>query len=385
VARPGAVRKALALPADSGDPGPSFGPGGGAARTGTAAAGLATAEFPATGESPGGPPPEDGVPEDGVPDDGVPDDAPADRARKPLLVAAAAVGVLVLGVPLLLVVRAAGSNGNGDHHATAGTAGHARTRIDEDGFASRAPSASASASAHAAEHKHAASHAATKGKAAKSRSGDALTPLDPAGSPASAPAAATSKRGSGTAQKAAARSGPSTAATSAAKAEAKAKGTVMVSFGGVSDVLLKNADTGLCVDVPGTGKGSTAGILDQNACIPGTGDNQMWDLDVTAPGAGPSGANLFAIRNRKDGYCMDLPGQGADSDGGRVFENKCYTTVNDNQLWWLEERSGGTYWIRNYASDQLCLSVNGHRSTSVARIVLGTCSDSDDENWTFGS
>jgi hypothetical protein len=368
VARPGAVRKALALPADSGDPGPSFGPGGGTAR-----AGLATAEPPATGESPGGAPP----------DDGVPDDAPADRARKPLLVAAAAVGVLVLGVPLLLVVRAAGSNGNGDHHATPGTAG--RARIDEDGFASRAPSASASASAHAAEHKHAASHAATKGKTAKSSSGNALTPLDPAGSPASAPAAATSKRGSGTAQKAAARSGPSTAATSAAKAEAKAKGTVMVSFGGVSDVLLKNADTGLCVDVPGTGKGSTAGVLDQNACIPGTGDNQMWDLDVTAPGAGPSGANLFAIRNRKDGYCMDLPGQGADSDGGRVFENKCYTTVNDNQLWWLEERSGGTYWIRNYASDQLCLSVNGHRSTSVARIVLGTCSDSDDENWTFGS
>jgi hypothetical protein len=151
-----------------------------------------------------------------------------------------------------------------------------------------------------------------------------------------------------------------------------------------TNVLIKNWATKRCVDVPGFGYGSVDGLVNQFTCIGGSGDNQLWNLEVR--GEGPRGGNLYLIRNVKDGYCLDLPDYGAQPSATKVSEYYCNGTTGDNQLWWLDERADGVYWIRNYSSDHLCLDVDGQRPTANdVPLIIFTCSDTDDQWWYFPS
>jgi hypothetical protein len=134
---------------------------------------------------------------------------------------------------------------------------------------------------------------------------------------------------------------------------------------------LKNVATGKCADLPDFDKGSVDGPVSQFNCRPTTQDNQLWDLKVANADGGPQGASLFVIKNRKDGMCMDLPNYGSVAAGTKVTEYHCRPDA-DNQLWWLDPRSGG-YWIRNVASN-LCMSVVGGGSAgNDARLQVVRC------------
>ncbi|PWI42150.1 RICIN domain-containing protein [Streptomyces sp. ICBB 8177] len=151
-------------------------------------------------------------------------------------------------------------------------------------------------------------------------------------------------------------------------------------------VLLMDGATGKCADLPGQGVGSIGGPVNQFTCDPTDSDNQLWNLDVVFPGKGPNGTDLFQIENVKDGYCMDLPGNGPDQATTHVSEYSCTRTIQDNQLWSLEKRPNGLYWIRNYMSNELCLDVSGHSSdgsdaANGQPLTIYNCSDNDDQGW----
>ncbi|MGP3985822.1 RICIN domain-containing protein [Streptomyces sp. 3N207] len=146
---------------------------------------------------------------------------------------------------------------------------------------------------------------------------------------------------------------------------------------------LKNAMTGLCADLPGKGKGKVGGSVGQSSCHGGKADNQVWGFNVKREKAGPHNTDLFLIRNVKDGLCMDLPGSGAHA-ATRIREAGCNGTSKDNQLWWLEPRGGGKYWIRNHASNKQCLEIRSSKvGTRDGDAHLGTadCNRADDHAW----
>ncbi len=130
---------------------------------------------------------------------------------------------------------------------------------------------------------------------------------------------------------------------------------------GVQNTVIKNADTGQCVDVPGWGKGEVDSRINQDPCTTSTSDNQLWNLDIVDKDGGPQNAPLFLIRNSKGGLCLDLGYYKARSAGTKVTQFHCNAT-GDNQLWWLDPRGDGTNWIRNAVSNDLCLRPTGGAS-----------------------
>ncbi|MCF3960258.1 RICIN domain-containing protein [Streptomyces fuscigenes] len=149
-------------------------------------------------------------------------------------------------------------------------------------------------------------------------------------------------------------------------------------------VVLKNKKWGSCLDLPGTGKGKPSQPLQDGTCHPSSGDNQRWTLKKNPSAKGTGGADLYLIRNVKDGLCLDLPASGPRESGTSVSEYHCYNTPSDNQLWWFDKRSDGTYWIRNQKSGDQCLDVarTGRKNAHVKITVWG-CSDLDDHQWTL--
>ncbi|MCG7204480.1 RICIN domain-containing protein [Streptomyces arenae] len=149
-----------------------------------------------------------------------------------------------------------------------------------------------------------------------------------------------------------------------------------------TNVLLRNTTTKKCADVPGYGNGTSDGPVREYTCDGTTADNQLWDLEVRYPKDGPGSAALFQIRNAKDQLCMDLPDYGSAKLSSPITEYKCDGTKRDNQLWWLDKQPGGAYWIRNFASDNLCLDVAGFSTGgNDTNLTLYYCSDDDDQEW----
>ncbi|MFJ6074283.1 RICIN domain-containing protein, partial [Streptomyces sp. NPDC093065] len=149
------------------------------------------------------------------------------------------------------------------------------------------------------------------------------------------------------------------------------------------NILLRNTTSHMCAELPGREKGELDGPVQQAVCDDTDGDNQIWDLEVKYPKAGPGGAPLFQIRNIKDKYCMDLPYHGAAAVGTPVTEFHCdSTTPNDNQLWWVDKQESGAYWIRNFSSNQKCLGVEGANGGALfSKMVLDNCGNVDDQEW----
>ncbi|WP_405777874.1 RICIN domain-containing protein [Streptomyces sp. NBC_00859] len=151
-------------------------------------------------------------------------------------------------------------------------------------------------------------------------------------------------------------------------------------------VEIKNSVTKLCAELPGRDNGKINGPVQENDCNPTSADNQVWDLEVQHAHGGPDNNSLFQIRNIKDRLCMDLPGGGNQPVGALVTEFTCAGTQPDNQLWWLDKQDDGHYWIRNRASDGLCLNVDGYSPpgkpvTTKNRLTLHECSNTDDREW----
>ncbi|MFJ3208995.1 ricin-type beta-trefoil lectin domain protein [Streptomyces flaveolus] len=148
------------------------------------------------------------------------------------------------------------------------------------------------------------------------------------------------------------------------------------------NVLLRNTASDMCAELPGREKGEIDGPVQQAVCDDTDGDNQIWDLEVTDEKGGPGGAALFQIRNVKDKYCMDLGEYGARPFGTPVAEFHCDGTTADNQLWWLDEQQSGVYWIRNFASNNACLDLDGADGGNLfARLMIYDCAASDDAEW----
>lgn len=155
-------------------------------------------------------------------------------------------------------------------------------------------------------------------------------------------------------------------------------------FAGLDNVLLKNARSALCADVPGYGNGSTDGPVNQYHCALGAADNQVWSLGVMQGLKGPGGTRHFVIRNAKDDYCMDLPNFGAGKAGTKVTEFYCRPTKGDNQLWYRTHTHGHLYRIRNYASHGLCLGVTGRSHATDKQLEVHKCGSGDEWSWPRG-
>ncbi|WP_345617756.1 RICIN domain-containing protein [Streptomyces ziwulingensis] len=150
-----------------------------------------------------------------------------------------------------------------------------------------------------------------------------------------------------------------------------------------STVVLENQEYGYCMDLPGQGKGrSGASVFDEHNCITSSKDNQLWTLTVALKGRGHGGSDLYVIRNAKDGLCLDLPGEGPAAGGTHVVEYNCRATGADNQLWWFEKGSKGTYRIRNHISGNKCLDVERSSAKGEnANLMVYVCSESAGQKW----
>ncbi|MFE2139884.1 RICIN domain-containing protein, partial [Streptomyces sp. NPDC059466] len=149
-----------------------------------------------------------------------------------------------------------------------------------------------------------------------------------------------------------------------------------------SGVVLRNATTRKCADIPGYDKGQPNGPVREFVCDGTAHDNQLWNLEVREKGSGPEKSDLFQIRNVKDRLCVDLPDFGAKPPRTGVFEFQCDGTTADNQLWWLDKQESGHYWIRNYSSNHLCLDVSGYSTGGDdTPLTIFTCSNTDDQEW----
>ncbi|MFC9804869.1 RICIN domain-containing protein [Streptomyces griseoaurantiacus] len=147
-------------------------------------------------------------------------------------------------------------------------------------------------------------------------------------------------------------------------------------------VLLRNTTTTKCADVPGYDKGTKDGPVREYTCDDADSDNQLWNLEVRYPDGGPGGQPLFQIRNVKDRLCMDLPGGGAAPVQTAITEFTCEGTTADNQLWWLDRQDSGAYWIRNAASGNKCLNVDGYATGgNDTNLTLHDCANDDDREW----
>ncbi|MFI8948084.1 RICIN domain-containing protein [Streptomyces sp. NPDC053750] len=149
------------------------------------------------------------------------------------------------------------------------------------------------------------------------------------------------------------------------------------------NILLRNTTSHMCAELPGREKGTADGPVQQAVCDDTDGDNQIWNLEVKYPEGGPGGAALFQIRNIKDKFCMDLPDHVGAAVGTPITEFHCDSTgMTDNQYWWVDKQESGAYWIRNFASNQNCLGVEGTNGGALfSKMMLEKCSNIDDQEW----
>jgi len=285
---------------------------------------------------------------------GAPEAAPRNGPKKPMLAAAAIVGAILIGVPFLVSAR--GDDKDRGPERTENAAGTvldgSGTSSSPDTYATESPSSSA-----------------TPSKSASPKE----KPVAPAvGKQSSAPAPQQSTKPA-----------PEKKTKPRPKAKTNTAALLRQQANAASsrrNIVVKNAATGLCADVPNYGNGVPDGPVNQFPCNTTAADNQLWNLEVTDAGGGPGGASVFLIRNSKDGLCMDLPGYDPVGAGTKVTEFHCRDT-SDNQLWWLDPSSGGTYLIRSVSSGNLCLSVQGGAGAgNDARLEIGPCDSND--RWT---
>ncbi|MFB4196331.1 ricin-type beta-trefoil lectin domain protein [Streptomyces carpaticus] len=148
----------------------------------------------------------------------------------------------------------------------------------------------------------------------------------------------------------------------------------------LENIVLFNGTSWRCADIPGD-EPRQADLVVQHDCDTAR-DQQRWDLEIIFPGYAPGEEPLFLIRNSQFGFCFDLPGEDAGIVGTGVFQYRCLPTTADNQLWWLEPADDTLWYIRNFASNDLCLTVAGDDpGARGARIAIAECDDAHYTKW----
>ncbi|MGW1781789.1 RICIN domain-containing protein [Streptomyces sp. NPDC002143] len=294
--------------------------------------------------------------------DGGDGEPPSGRPAKAMLAGAGIVGALLLAVPLLFI---GGDEDDRSAEQTEPASGvvlpkQLRSGAPTPAYGTASPTASPTPT--------------TSADGAGATDTDRNKPGSQSGSPAT----------TGT-QKSTSVSGTTTTASQTPRPALTPKVAAQptVNIANSKNIMLKNASTAMCADLGGSAKGKLGAGVFQEYCYRGTVDNQMWNFEVRYKGAGADGADVFQIRNVKDGLCMDLPGTGAVAMRTHVREGTCTGTTADNQLWWLESRGNGQYWIHNKASNGMCLEVWGADGSAGPDSRLGVypCSPTDDHEW----
>ncbi|MGW2562254.1 RICIN domain-containing protein, partial [Streptomyces sp. NPDC001514] len=243
------------------------------------------------------------------------------RPRKPILAGTAIAGAVLLALPLLML-------GSGDKQDKAAPAGAAVTDTGDPGTGDTVLGGSGEDS--------------SGGGAFVAASPTATASPTPPPSPSSkSPQSKSTRPAAAATTQDAKKPAPSSAPQQRALAPNSKVSSPALDL---TNILLKNASTGLCADIPGTGKGRLDQPVQQAACVTGTGDNQMWSLTKgNSKTTGPGGTTLYVVKNLKDGLCLDVPGYGALGATQVVSEYSCNLTTADNQLWWLDKRANNTY------------------------------------------
>jgi hypothetical protein len=151
---------------------------------------------------------------------------------------------------------------------------------------------------------------------------------------------------------------------------------------------LFNVTTDKCVDVPGFGRGTTNGPVLQHSCDYTSADNQQFRfVEVEDKTLLPGNTNpqpLYLIQNRKDGFCLNLPGALPVPAGTHVIEGECGFAgfENDNQEFAKWEVAPSVFLLRHERSG-LCLDVAGDRDRSEdVTLMLWECDRmADDHLW----
>ncbi|WP_146057165.1 RICIN domain-containing protein, partial [Streptomyces sp. SM14] len=151
----------------------------------------------------------------------------------------------------------------------------------------------------------------------------------------------------------------------------------------LEQVLIKNDVNGTCVAHSNETTGGRNYLLRHLNCSQGT-ENMRWNLELRFENAGPGGSPLYTIRNDRAGYCMDLPGKGPKERGTKVHQARCFPDMEDNQLWWLDEKAPGKYFIRNFASSDFCLDSFDNNDPDKV-LMIWSCDPIDKNNhaWTL--
>ncbi|MFI1829726.1 RICIN domain-containing protein [Streptomyces sp. NPDC020412] len=283
-----------------------------------------------------------------------PDTGAPGRPGKPVLAGAAMVGAILVAVPLLIM-----ATGKDEEKQTVKAGAAENVLKDEDDpagdFVAESPPPSPTKSAPAKD----------KGKDASGAKADQKKADPPVG--------------------AAAPPSPSTRAVEQKAAEPKKKVPPSNLPAVLTRVLIKNNTNGTCVDIPGYSSGRPDTEVHHFTCNnSSTGDNQLWNVEQRYASAGPGGTPLFQIRNVMDSMCLDLPGYGGVGPATKVTEYPCNGTTKDNQLWWLDKQADGKFWIRNAASNNMCLD-SYSRSDKERQLIVWPCAPEGQNNheWIF--
>jgi hypothetical protein len=276
------------------------------------------------------------------------------RPRKPVLAGAAIAGALLIAVPLLITVA------DRDEEKKVVDTAAADTVLDEADdpagvFVTQSPSPTRTKPK---------ADPGKKQEKEKKEAGPASPAAEKAAAPVTVPSPSPSKKEEK--KKAAVKKAPSSLPAV------------------LTRVLIKNNTNRTCVDVPGFASGSANGPVTHATCNSNTDDNQLWNVEKRYDKAGPGGVPLFQIRNVMDSMCLDLPGYQGVGGATKVTEFPCDGTTRDNQLWWLDKQSDGTFWIRNAASNNQCLDSYGP-DDDTRELIVWPCAPESQNNheWTF--
>jgi hypothetical protein len=156
------------------------------------------------------------------------------------------------------------------------------------------------------------------------------------------------------------------AATAAATATILAVAAPASAAVGAGTYTVKNAGSGLCLDVSSTASSGTQ--LHQNGC--GSG-NQSWTLATSGSG--------YTLKS-SGGLCVGV--RGASTSAGKAAElQSC--NGSSTQVWTLTA-SGSNYRVAN-ANGGKCLNVKDNSSSSGAVVQVNSCDSASTKQWSFGS
>ncbi len=143
---------------------------------------------------------------------------------------------------------------------------------------------------------------------------------------------------------------------------------------------LYNIATEKCLDLPGFGAGTPDGPVFQYACRYGEDDNQRWRFEQRG---NVVGQDTYVVRNKADGRCLTPATPSPIRAGTRVVESVCpedATALDQEFLAPANESHSGLTLIHRVSG--LCLDVSGPADGGDdAPITLATCSRVDDHAW----